>query len=921
MAEKKEKVRIPVYRMGLRELYLLLRIRMEQTGRKNVNGVKKSFLEPETYEKHEKLLKSLARRKLLEQQDGNLMLSQGLLQGLDVILDSAHCMSFRNEALQKKGQILSFYYADGRFAGVLQDDRNSLLVCTDDREAVYMAFEKILEAKGISADFHAARWTELYGEEIAKPVREAAIVHTGNRRWRQLRTLAMVSDKRRIYLLEGEDDQRREDLGRDTQAAANWFGIVLRELERLKEEGEAADGMAPEEKEPPKKKTEYQRIVESEGFPRSGKTFWFWVLRKMLAGFPVMIKGAAEKRFRSLLLYLAWAVALFFYNMYATCYLNDTFMLDRRAVWGNLTPYLMAGTMDTPNPLKGFNAAWGHIDTVFLVWPLMMLVTLIGRHVVLQIKNRKLGFLASLLGIPGDVDACRRLGYGRGRQMWVPFLVVWTAGFFIMNPVTLFLAALYCFLVFAQKDNRMVRLCLLWRCAGSRKQVEAGKRREPEIEKYRLMVFHMGCGFLIYGLVSLALWHVVGYHFWIRLIVTMLMAIFALLQIFWPGMLSDPEKAHRARTLLLIIVGGMAACWFSSRYGIVLADDGGWSESGRTLGGFLQNAGFSTIFGLSILTIGLALGGTAGLVIAALGALGGAGMFAIGCSEGEAGDYVRKSARQFFFGPEDGESKTILCMTTEVANFVAGFLHPAVGSGSKATKVFYGGRVVTDVVSLGADSYTMGMDLANSITGNEKVGAGTLIMDALGLGLDIYGFCGDWDSFGDVKWGDDAYRYAKDPKFTDEYKRMEDEKNQQVADMWEENRADRQVELDLETSRHNEKLEDIQESIRKTQEGDITPPMDMDRDAYLEQLNRTLGTEESIFADTMAEIRDKYGREARKLEDAIIKNCSREELKLIADKTAEWVGNGYSTEDIFEKLMEFKDSWDAEDAGAGGDAP
>ena len=295
--------------------------------------------------------------------------------------------------------------------------------------------------------------------------------------------------------------------------------------------------------------------------------------------------------------------------------------------------------------------------------------------------------------------------------------------------------------------------------------------------------------------------------------------------------------------------------------------------------------------------------------------------FGIGCSEGAAGDYVRKSARQFFFGPEDGESKTILCMTTEVANFVAGFLHPAVGSGSKATKVFYGGRVVTDVVSLGADSYTMGMDLANSITGNEKVGAGTLIMDALGLGLDIYGFCGDWDSFGDVKWGDDAYRYAKDPKFTDEYKRMEDEKNQQVADMWEENRADRQVELDLETSRHNEKLEDIQESIRKTQEGDITPPMDMDRDAYLEQLNRTLGTEESIFADTMAEIRDKYGREARKLEDAIIKNCSREELKLIADKTAEWVGNGYSTEDIFEKLMEFKDSWDAEDAGAGGDAP
>ena len=162
-----------------------------------------------------------------------------------------------------------------------------------------------------------------------------------------------------------------------------------------------------------------------------------------------MIKGAAKKKFLSAFLFLVWGAVLFFYNMYATCYLNDTFMLDRRARWGNLTPYLMAGTMGTPSTIKGLNVNLGYIDTAFLVWPLMMLVTLIGRHLIRQIRTQKLGFLISLLGIPGDADECRRLGYGRGRQMWIPFLAVWIGGFFLMNPVTLFLAALYCMLIFA----------------------------------------------------------------------------------------------------------------------------------------------------------------------------------------------------------------------------------------------------------------------------------------------------------------------------------------------------------------------------------------------------------------------------------------------------------------------------------------
>lgn len=920
MREQKEKVRVPAYKMGLHELYLLLRIKMEQTGRKNINGVKKEFFQPDTYRNHDKLLKSLMKGKLLEQQEGNVLIKEGLEQALEIVLDSAHCMFFQNEALQKKEQTLSFYYSEGKYVGILQDRKNSLLVCTDDREALYMAFENSLEAKGISDSFRPEKWEKLYGEPMEKPVREALVVHSGNRAARERLSLAMVSGKNRLYLLQGEDSRKYNELKRESQSAGSWFGVILRELERLKEEGEKAKGGGAAKEKPLKPKSEYRRIVESEGFPRTGAGFWFWCLGKIAVGFPGMVKGAVRKKFVGVFLCLAWAAVLFFYNMYATCFVNDTFMLDRRARLGNLTPYLMTGTMATPSTIKGLNVNWGYIDTAFLVWPLMMLLTLIGRHLILRIRSEKLAFAGSLLGIPGDVDECRRLGYGRGRQVWVPFLAVWAAGFFIMNPVTLFLAALYCLLLFTDKDNKLTHLCLLWRCAADRRQVEAGRRQEPRREKYRLLFFHMSCGFLIYGLVSVVLWYAAGYHFWIRLIVTLLMEAFALLQIFWPGVLSDPGKARKVRIFLLAAAAGTAAVWFGSRYGIVLADDGGWTESGRTLGGLLQNAGFSTIFGLTLMTIGLALGGPAGWMLAG-GCLAGAGVFTVGCLDGALGDYVRKTSRQYFFGAEEGESKTALCTVTELANFVAGFLNPAAGAGGKATKLFYGGKVVSDVISMGGDGAATAKDVLDYVSGSGDVSAGDLFLDALGLSLDICGFSDDLQEAGEifrkVDLDGDAYRYVKDAGYLKQYREMQNTKDRQVTDMRADVSARRQVELDLETSRHNDKVADIQESIRKVQNGEITPPANMNSDDYLRELNRSLGTEQNQFADTMSQIRDRYGQEARDLEAQILKDYGKEELKFFDDIAGDIFDKGYSTTDMIQKLKEFFTSGMNPDGGGG----
>lgn len=919
MGEKKEKVIVPAYRIGLAELYLLLRIRMEQTDKRNINGVKKAFFEPETYQNHDKLLKSLTRKKLLEQKDGTVLWRQGLQQAVDVILNSAHCMCFQNDLLRKKDQILSFYYSEGRYAGFLQDKKESLLVCTEDREALYMAFEKILEAKEVSASFQQESWEKLYGGQTGKPVREAMILHSGNRLKRKRRTLAMVSDKDRLYLLGGEDDSSYGQLQRENQSAASWFGVVLRELNRLKQESSSADGSGPKEEAPPEEKSEYRRIVESEGFPRTGVGFWFWTLRKILTGLPGVVKNAAKKKFLSALLYLAWALILFFYNMYATCLLNDTFMLERRAVWGNLTPYLMAGTLRTPSALKGLNVNWGNIDTTFLVWPLMMLATLIGRHLILQIKTRRLAFFSDLLAVPGDVRQCRRMGFGRGRQLWIPFLAVWCAGFLIMNPVTLFLAALYCLLIFAWKDSAIVRFCMLWRCAGNRKKVEAGDRQEPRTEKYRLLFFHMGLGFLIYALISLILWYAVGYHFWIRLIVTMLMAIFALLQIFWPGMMADPGRLRRARVLLLVAAAGMAAAWFGTRYGIVLADDGGWSESGRTLGGLIQNAGFSTILGVTLMTIGLAAGGPAGVMLA-VSCLAGAGVFITGCTDTKLGEFVRKSSRQYFFGAEDGEKKTGLCTAVEWGSFLAGFLNPAAGSGGLATKLFYGGKLVTDTISLSGDLAVTGTDLVNFVSGTGDVSVGDLFMDALGMSLDICGAMDDVadakDIFRKVNQEGSAYQYAKDAGLLDQYKDIQNNRNQEVSNMQTDVNTRRQAELDLETSRHNQKRADIEDTIRRVRNGQTAPPANVDSDTYLRELDRSLGAEDTLFADTLSDIRGRFAREAQQLEKDIQKRYGQKMLAFWDEAGADLISKGYSTQDIIQKMRDYIISQFSGDAGA-----
>lgn len=872
----KDKTVIPTYQMESDGFYLLLRVRMEKKGCRNINGVGEAFFKSETYQDSDGILAKLCKRDILSEQQGTFMIREGLEKALDIMLDSPHCMNFQNELLHKKGQILSFYYANGAYVGVLLGQKNSMLVMTAEEDALYKAFEKQLENAMVSSAFQPELWNALWhgkdavreGEGVSKPRREARITHLGNRVWRERFNTAMVADNRQIQLIRGADSLSSEQLNRETAAVGDWYGVICQELERLKVENQGKGADRNAKKEIHHERSEYMKVTAMSGFPRSRVGFVFWSLKRVVVGLPRMLMSMIRRRSLAFLLYPLWCVFLFLYNMYITCFFNDTFMLDRRARLGNLSPYLMAATLQTPSSLKGLQMNWGLIDTSFLVGPLMMVLTLMLRHVVLQLWHRKKGFFSDLVGIPAAIRDCAAQTEDRRKVMWSVFALVWVLGFLVMNPITIFLAALLLLFMFAQgRENALAQLMFLWACAAGRRKIDAGKKGEPDSRKYRLMLFYGSLGLIIYGLASMALWFVAEYNWWVRLVLTVLMVLFAMLQAFMPGIFSGKFHSGISGMVvfsLLCFAGVCVAVMFANNMGVVFADDGGWNESGRTWFGFFMNAGFGIILSISLLTIGLWVGAPL-LGVMAVSLAAGAGTVIVGQTETAAGEYVSKSARQYFFGVEEGESKTLFCTGTEFLNCVSGFVNPGTLSG-KALEVFQKSKLVGDIVSGAGDLVNAAVDIESIRSRTDGNLANVSIDDAvklleiaIGLAQDADGIIEDWGNLGDI---------GTDPSFWEQYR-------------------------DIRGSQQNE-IEGMRNSLNA-------------------RIQAEINAADTVDTDTILQIYDRYEREIQEQEREIVKKYSREKRKLLQNAILEQVykdnkidvDNVNSMKDEWDKLQEF----------------
>ena len=499
----------------------------------------------------------------------------------------------------------------------------------------------------------------------------------------------------------------------------------------------------------------------------------------------------------------------------------------------------MGATLRTPSNLKGFDVDLGNIETTFLVAPMLMFVTFLGRHLFLRFKERKLGFVKDFFGLFKTAREDRSNGFGKGRTVWFIMAFTFTVGFLLMNPFSLFLASFYAFLIYEQgKKNGFIQYIMFYRCAAMRKQVEAGKADEPDYRSINMFFYLFGYGMFLYGLISVLLWFIADYSFWIRAVVTLLMVLFAMIQACMPGLLTG----KRAKALAGIALFFAAAVVVSRVLpgGIVLADDGGWSESGGTLLGLIQNAGFSIILGVTAMTLVYALAGPVGWLMAGGAILGGAN-FVIGLTDTKAGDYVRKSARQFFNEPAPGEDYTLLCTATKIGSFIAGFVNPAAGAGAGTVKALHIGKVTSDLISL-TDST---VDYINSVQDyvNGECELGQVIWDAVSFGLDLYSTGNDIseavDDWADIAKQGDAYKYTPenfDDKIDDiqkdrnrELQRSEYDYDQQYKDL---------ANHDAEINNYQQEISGLDREIRDVEAGKIEPPSGMSKEEYLESLRK-----------------------------------------------------------------------------------
>lgn len=192
------------------------------------------------------------------------------------------------------------------------------------------------------------------------------------------------------------------------------------------------------------------------------------------------------------------------------------------------------------------------------------------------------------------------------------------------------------------------------------------------------------------------------------------------------------------------------------------------------------------------------------------------------------------------------------------------------------------------------------------INGSKDVGLGDLLWDTLGLGLDFYGMKGDYEDFKKVLdtpgvKGKDLYQ-----PFRERQQEIQDSRQNALTDMENNLNSRRQAELDAENLRHENKMDDIRNTIDRLENGEIAPPAGVDRDTYLRELNRSLGAETTINADNLSNIRDAYRKEMQDNINQILDTYSQKERKLVQETVRDLIqDHGYDVKGEIDNLQDF----------------
>lgn len=441
----------------------------------------------------------------------------------------------------------------------------------------------------------------------------------------------------------------------------------------------------------------YQKLIHTEGYPLNRREllkFIFYNIKKGIVNWKHFARVSG--------IYVAIAVLALVWNMFGMCYLNNTFRIDQHSFLGNATAYLFAGTIGFGSGLKGFSFVRKSINTVYFATSFYVLLAVMVRSLWQDIAHRKVGeSIREITEFPSKIKQYinavdNKISY----YLWAGFAIASSIGMVLWNPFSVFLLSLMLLCSCMKCERGMLApLIMLYRTSADYQKVQTGKKKYPMFADIQLWLFGLGLGFLFYSGANLLVWFLFDYNLWVRIIFTVLFIVIALLKL---GIVKISRPNKTASAIMLFLIAGILI--LLSQNGIILADDGGWTESGGSLLGLFRNSGFATILTFS-LVLGIAtvatlatFGAASTVVLAASAAV--TGVSALWAATTEQG---RKTAYDFVMGgysPYGGDDE----FAAGLSFFVG--LAPGVGevfslcTGTRDTKcAFENGNIISALFS------------------------------------------------------------------------------------------------------------------------------------------------------------------------------------------------------------------------------
>lgn len=410
------------------------------------------------------------------------------------------------------------------------------------------------------------------------------------------------------------------------------------------------------EKEDPEYYTRFsfKRLTQDQKFPKELFGFIKLIILNIIKGFTNW-----KNLLKTLAITAVMSLAVFLWNIFALCYLNDTFYIKIQSIFGKSTPYLLAGRADASGVI-GLPGFVDTINTVTITAVLYYLLAIAVRTFISDIASGKLkSNFSYFLSFRRDIKRCEKATSKKiDFYVWQELALAVLLNLFIFNPYAVFLLSVMLLISCMKYENGGIAPLLMMLNASFRYQkVAQGQQKPPIFGGFQLRLLGLSIGLFLCSALNLCLWFTVDFNFEIRLILSAILIILSFIKI---GIIKVNKSIT---TVILVCCTAFIIIAILARYGeiSVLADDGGWTESGSSIIGLIQNLGWPTVVAYSlVLAVAVGIGcATAGLGTAAIAVASGT-MFGISALYTTFSEEGREEAYDFIWGgfsPYGGDNK------------------------------------------------------------------------------------------------------------------------------------------------------------------------------------------------------------------------------------------------------------------------